>query len=273
MDVLRTACELAEALLASEAFAAYREAEIEFLNDDTAQDLLGRLEWERARWQAAAVSDPRSAREAWERVRALEADARANAAYARYEAARASLDAFVGLVLDEVSYLISGTTRQDVPCGAGGPPPAEKKQGPAFDLARRLGHQLRETGEYRRLAEAERAFLLDEGVQAWIQELRDAEERLRGLGYASPAEGEALRRRVDELKDRIATRPSHAAFLKAREEFDRLMGLVLDTINLGFTGSQRDEAGCGTAGRSCGCGSGLYLPSPPRIRQLLAVTG
>src|SRR5690606_13054278 len=82
VDVLRTACELAEALLASEAFAAYREAEIEFLNDDTAQDLLGRLEWERARWQAAAVSDPRSAREAWERVRALEADARANAAYA-----------------------------------------------------------------------------------------------------------------------------------------------------------------------------------------------
>ncbi|HEX6988284.1 MAG TPA: YlbF family regulator, partial [Bacillota bacterium] len=152
------------------------------------------------------------------------------------------------------------------------PPPGELS-GPAFDVARRLGRELQQTAEYRRLTEAERAFLLDEGVQAWIEELRSTEERLRAFAYATPEEGRQLQRRIDELKERIAARPSHAAFLEARERFDRLMGLVLDTIHLGFSGRRREEAGCGTTGRVCGCGSGLYLPSRPRIQRLLAVNG
>lgn len=272
MDPLHTARELAEALLASEPFAAYQEAEIEFLNDDEAQDLLQRLALARARWQAAAVSDPTSARPLFEQVRALQAAVDANAAYARYQAARSAVDACVGRVLDEVSDLISGTTRRDVPCGAGAPSPVAVP-GRARDLARRLGRELRQTDAYRRLVEAERAFLRDANVQAWIEELRGVEASLRGVKYTSPAEGDALRRRLDDLKQQIAARPSHGAYLEARTRFDRLLGLVLDTIHLAFTGGQRDEAGCGTAGRICGCGSGLYLPSPSRIRELLTAAG
>ncbi|REJ32395.1 MAG: hypothetical protein DIU82_12370, partial [Bacillota bacterium] len=44
MDLLDTARELAEALTASEAFAAYEEAEIDLLNDDQVQALVERLE-------------------------------------------------------------------------------------------------------------------------------------------------------------------------------------------------------------------------------------
>lgn len=272
MDLLDTARELAEALTASEAFAAYEEAEIDFLNDDQVQALVERLEALRARWRELADAAPEEAGLLARRLDDLEAEARANVVYRRYQAARGALESFIGAVLDEVSYLISGTTRRDLPCG-GGDRAAPQGAGPAFDLARRLGEQLRATEQYRRLVEAEQALLRDDEVRAWVAELQAAEERLRRLDCAASAEGPALKRRVEELKALIAAHPRHAALLEARERFDRLMGLVLDTIGLGISGGRRAESGCGTSTRACGCGSGLYLPPPARIRRVLAVTG
>ena len=272
MDVLRTARELAEALLASEAFAAYQQAEIDLLNDDEAQALMAELEQAEAGLRAAAQAGGADARRALERVHELTRELEARPVYTRYRAARRQLDAFVTRVLDQVSYAISGTTRRDVPCGSNDEPDPEDLQGPAFDAARRLAAELLQTPEYAAFAEAERAFLTDAGVQAWIEELRGLEERLRGLVFASREEAEELRRRVAELKQAIASRPSHARFVAARAAFDRLVGVVLDAVHFGFTGTHRQEAGCGSSGRFCGCGSGLYLPSPRRIERVLSPT-
>ncbi|HEY8449796.1 MAG TPA: hypothetical protein VIL95_04875, partial [Bacillota bacterium] len=74
---------------------------------------------------------------------------------------------------------------------------------------------------------------------------------------------------VEARRRALAQRPSYRRYIAARDAFDRLVGLVLDTISVDITGRPRGDVGCGSSG-GCGCGSGLKLPSAPRMARILS---
>lgn len=118
--VLEKARELADELLASEAFRAYQEAEIELLNDDDTQALIRRLYDCEARLRAFDYRSKEECQQLVEEIRRLREEIQARPTYVRYQQARQAFDRLVGLVIDAISFQLTGLERQDVGCGSGG---------------------------------------------------------------------------------------------------------------------------------------------------------
>lgn len=131
-----------------------------------------------------------------------------------------------------------------------------------LEKAQELAEELLASEEFRAYQEAEIELLNDEEVQGLLARLSRLEERLRRLDYATKEEGQQLAEEARRLRAEIQQHPAYLRFLKARQAFDRLVGLVMDAISFGLTGMERQAAGCGSGG--CGC-AGLVLP--PSLRR------
>lgn len=119
-QLLEKARELADVLLASEAFRAYQEAEIDLLNDEETQALIRRLYDCEARLRAFDYRTKEECQQLVDEVRRLRAEIQERPAYVRFQEARQAFDRLVGLVIDAISFQITGMERQDVGCGSGG---------------------------------------------------------------------------------------------------------------------------------------------------------
>lgn len=140
-----------------------------------------------------------------------------------------------------------------------------------IEKARELADELLQSEEFRAYQEAEIDLLNDDGAQELINRLYECEARLRAFDYASKEECQRLVDEVRELRATIEAHPAYARYQNARRQFDRLVGLVIDTISFGITGLQRQDVGCGSGG--CGCGSGLDLPAAARRQRLESLAG
>lgn len=255
VKVFKLARQLGQSLLETDAFLAFQEAEIDALNDDNLRELVELIQ---------VADDEEHLKELTRKLNQLPS-------YRNWQERREQFDRLVTLVLDQISYQVSATLRTDVPCGVHAPPPVDRIHEPHFQLADQLATELLNTTEYREYEQAEREFLTDENVLDLIAELRHKENKLRSFQYNSSAEGQALRREITRLREALSTRTTYRRYMEKREQFDRLLGMVLDTISLEITGSHRPDSGCGTTGSNCGCGSGLNLPPQKRIERTLAM--
>lgn len=258
MEAFKLARELAQALLDSDAFRAYQEAEIEALNDEELQKLL----WAIQELEESKTND--------EHLLALQEKLAQMPRFRAWQRYREQFDQFVTLVLDQISYYVSATLRTDVPCGVSYVPPLDMLQQRPFQLARELASILLDSAEYRAYQEAEHRFLTDDNVLALIEQLRKDEALLRSFNYGSAEDGAALRARIEASRRELVSRPTYAEYMATRQAFDRLLGMILDTVSLEITGGGRPASGCGTTGSNCGCGSGINLPPPQRIKRTLA---
>lgn len=270
MKVFELAMKLGQLLQETGAFQAFQEAEILALNDENLQDVLAELQRCEAQRHRSSSLDPGMTAYWDEKISTLRLQLEQMPRFKAWQQAKEQFDRLVTLALDQISYHISATMRTDVPCGVHAPPPVEMLDEPVFQVARQLAEALLDSDEYHRYEEAEKRFLTDDQVLETIRALRRDEKQLRSLDYGTARQGQALKDRIEALRQEVARRPSYRDYMAARNEFDRLLGTILDAISFQITGAARPETGCGTAGANCGCGSGLNLPPPQRIQRTLS---
>lgn len=118
-EVLEKAWELSRALETCQPVEAFRDAEVELLNDEMAQELLRHLTVARARLRRGVF--PEGGAEALaEEVQRLESALASRPSYQRYLRARRGVDDLVGTILNILNYALTGEDSRRGGCGSGG---------------------------------------------------------------------------------------------------------------------------------------------------------
>ncbi len=115
-----------------------------------------------------------------------------------------------------------------------------------LEMARELGHLIKNSIEMQRLTVAEGVYDADTELQAMINEYRAHDKATASNDDEMFAE--AIEKRKNEIYEAVIANPVYNEFISAQEDVNRLMNAVNSEISFIVTG----ERGCGEEGCS-GC--------------------